>query len=111
VRAKCVLVATILLQSGENVHTFLYTTGSKTMPVNMESCYGGKSTRLMQHEVTKILSAKIVIPAQIHRRLQALYGENTVHRTTVNRWAKKFVNVKQVVPILLPNLAVEGRFQ
>ena len=25
-----------------------------------------------------------------HRRLQAVYGENTVNRTTVNRWAIKF---------------------
>ena len=29
------------------------------------------------------------MPAEI-RRLQAVYGENTVNRTTVNRWAIKF---------------------
>ena len=30
------------------------------------------------------------MPAEIHRRLQAVYGEDTVNRTTVNRWAIKF---------------------
>ena len=56
----------------------------------MESCYGGMSTRLKQCAVTEFLSAKNVRPAEIHRRLQAVYGENTVNRTTVNRWAIKF---------------------
>jgi len=36
------------------------------------------------------LSAENLTPAEIHRRLQAAYGENTVNRTTVNRWAIKF---------------------
>ena len=54
----------------------------------MESCYGGMSTRLKQRAVTEFfLSAENVTPAKIHRRLQAVYGENTVNRTTVNRWA------------------------
>ena len=48
--------------------------------------------------MTEFLSAENVKPAEIHRRLQAVYGENTVNRTTVN-----FVNVNQVVPILLPS--------
>ena len=30
------------------------------------------------------------MPAEIHRRLQAGYGKNTVNRITVNRWAIKF---------------------
>ena len=30
------------------------------------------------------------MPAEIHHRLQAVYGENTVNRTTVNCWAIKF---------------------
>ena len=96
-RAQCVLVATTLLHSGVKFHFFLYT-GSKTLRVNMESCYGGMSTRLKQRAVTEFLSAENVKPAEIHRRLQAVYGENTVNRTTVN-----FVNVNQVVPILLPS--------
>jgi len=73
---------------GAKFHSFLYT-GSKTVRVNMESCYGGMSTRLKQRAVTEILTAENVTPAEIHRRLQAVYGENTVNRTTVNRWAIK----------------------
>ena len=45
----------------------------------MESCYGGMSTRLKQRAVTEFLSAENVKPAEIHRRLQAVYGENTVN--------------------------------
>jgi len=43
-RAQCVLVATTLLHSSAKFHSFLFT-GSKTVRVNMESCYGGMSTR------------------------------------------------------------------
>jgi hypothetical protein len=56
----------------------------------MELCYGGMSTRLKQRVVAEFLSAENVMPAEIHCRLQAVYGENTVNRTTVNRWAIKF---------------------
>jgi len=48
------------------------------------------STRLKQRAVTEFLSAENVRPAEIRRLLQAVYGENTVNRTTVNRWAIKF---------------------
>jgi hypothetical protein len=75
-RAHCVLVATTLLHSGAKFHSFLHT-GSKTVRVNMESCYGGTSTRLNQRAVTEFLSAENVTPAEIHRHLQAVYGENT----------------------------------
>jgi len=51
-RAQCVLVATTLLHSDAKFHSFLYT-GSKTVRVNMESCYGGMSTRLKQRAVTE----------------------------------------------------------
>ena len=88
-RTQCVLVATTPLHSGAKFHSFLYA-GSKTVRVNMESCYGGMSTRMKQRAVTEILSAENVTPAEIHRRLQAPYGENTANRTTVNRWAIKF---------------------
>ena len=81
-RAHCVLVTTTLLHSGAKFHSLLYT-GSKTVRVNMESCYGGVSTRLKQGAVTEFLSAENVTAAEIHRRLQAVYGENTVNRTTV----------------------------
>ena len=50
--AQCVLVATTLLHSGAKFHSFLYT-GSKTVCVNMESCYSGMSTRLQQRAVTE----------------------------------------------------------
>ena len=50
--AQCVLVATTLLHSGAKFHSFLYTV-SKTVRVNMESCYGGMSTRLKQRAVTE----------------------------------------------------------
>jgi len=88
-RAQCVLVATTLLHSGAKFHSFLYT-GSKTVHLTMESCYGGMSTRLKQRAVTEFLSAESITPAEIHCRLQAMYGENTVNRTTVNHWAIKF---------------------
>jgi len=88
-RAQCVLVATTLLHSGTKFHSFLYT-GSKTVRVNMQSCYGGMSMRMKQRAVTEILSAENVTPAEIHHRLRAVYGENTVNRTTVNHWAIKF---------------------
>ena len=55
----------------------------------MESFYGGMSTRSKQRAVTEFLSPENVTPAEILRRLQAVYGENTVNRTTVNRWAMK----------------------
>ena len=85
-RAQCVLVATTLLHSSAKLHSFLYT-DSKTVCVNMELCYGGMSMRLKQRAVTEFSSAESVTPAEIHCHLQAAYGENTVNRTTVNRWA------------------------
>lgn len=38
--------------------------------------------------VTEFLSAENIMP--IHRRLKAVYGENTVDKTIVTRWAIKF---------------------
>ena len=76
----------------------------------MESCYGGMSTRLKQRAVTEFLSAENVTPAEIHRHLQAVYGENTVNRTTVNHWAIKFRECEPGRAKLLTNLAVEGQF-
>ena len=40
--------------------------------------------------MTEFLSAENVTPAEIHCRLQNVYGENTVNRSTVSRWAIKF---------------------
>jgi hypothetical protein len=49
-RAQCVLVATTLLYSGAKFHSFLYT-GSKTVRVNMELCYGGHYEICCPHDV------------------------------------------------------------
>ena len=75
-RAQCVLVATTLLHKGAKFHSSLYT-GNKTVLVNMESCYGGMSTRLKQRAVIEFLSAENVTPTEIHHRLQVVYGEDT----------------------------------
>jgi len=88
-RAHCVPVATTILKNREKFHSFLYSR-SKTVLVNTESCYGGMSTRLKQRAVSEFLSAGNVTTAEIHRRFQAVYGESTVNRTTVNCWAIKF---------------------
>jgi hypothetical protein len=88
-RAQYVLVATTPLHGGAKFDSFLYTS-SKTVRVNMESCYDDMSMRLKQRAVIEFLSAENVTPTEIHRRLQAVYGENTVNRTTVNRWAITF---------------------
>jgi len=40
--------------------------------------------------VTEFLRAENVTPAEIHHRLQAVYGKNTVNRATANRWVIKF---------------------
>ena len=45
---------------------------------------------MKQRAVTEFLSAENLTPPEIHRCLQAMYREDTVNRTTVNRWAIKF---------------------
>jgi hypothetical protein len=69
-RAQCVLVATTLLRSGVKFHSFLYTC-SKTVLVNMESCYGDMSTRLKQRAVTEFLSAENVTCFILFRKRNA----------------------------------------
>jgi len=101
-RAQCVLVATTLLHSGAKFHSFLYTS-SKTVRVNMGLCYGGMSTRLNLCALTEFLSAENVMPAEIHHCLQAVYGENIVNRTAVNRWAIKF---RECEPVKIQNSAI-----
>ena len=49
------------------------------------------STRLKQCAVTEFLSAENVKPAEIHRRLQAVYGENTVNLRTELSWLPNLV--------------------
>jgi hypothetical protein len=49
------------------------------------------SIRLKQHVVTEFLSAENLTLVEIHPRLQVVYGENTVNRTTINHWTIKFL--------------------
>lgn len=56
----------------------------------MESPECTMSTRLKQRAVIEFLTAEGVNPTDIHRRLQAVYGDGTIDRSTVNRWAIKF---------------------
>ena len=79
------LIATTLLHSGAKFHSFLYT-GSKTVHVSMESCYGGMSTRLKQRAVTEFLSTENVTPAEIHRRLH-----RSLHKRFDNSSQKRFM--------------------
>ena len=48
------------------------------------------STRVKQRAVIEFLTAENVIPNEIHRRLKAVYGDDAVDRSTVNRWVIKF---------------------
>ncbi len=56
----------------------------------MESSERTTSTRLKQRAVIGFLTAEGVIRTDIHHHLQAVYGEGTIDRSTVNRWAIKF---------------------
>ena len=66
-RTRCDLVATTLAHKCAKFDSFPYT-GSKTVCVNMESCYDDMSTRVKQR-------AENVTPTEIHRHLKAVYGE------------------------------------
>jgi len=83
--AQCVLVATTLLHSGAKFHSLRYT-GSKTVHVNMESCYGGMSTRLKQRAVTEFLSAENVSQLKFIA-VYRLCMVKALNRTRVSRWA------------------------
>ena len=69
--AQCVLVATTLLHNGAKFHSLLYT-GSKTVRVNMESCYGGMSTRLKQRAVADSCIDRMFVTMVTIRQLLCL---------------------------------------
>jgi transposase len=48
------------------------------------------STRVKQRAVIEFLTAEKVTPTEIHRRLKAVYRDDAVDRSTVNRWVIKF---------------------
>ncbi|KAG8235770.1 hypothetical protein J437_LFUL015908 [Ladona fulva] len=55
----------------------------------MDMCSSTMSTRVKQRAVIKFLTAEKVTPTEIHRPLKAVYSDNTVDRSTVNRWVIK----------------------
>lgn len=57
---------------------------------SMETCSSAMSTRVKQRAVIEFLTAEKVTPTEIHRRLKAVYGDDAVDRSTVNRWVIKF---------------------
>ena len=79
--AQCFLVATSLLHSGAKFHFFLYT-GSKTVRVNMESCYGCISTRLKQRAVTEFLSIKCTFSLS-HQYINTFYNSYRLHVSAI----------------------------
>jgi len=57
--------------------------------------------RVKQRAVIEFLSAEKVTPTEIHRRLKAVYGDDAVDRTTVNRWVIKFRGCEPGKPIIV----------
>ena len=46
--------------------------------------------RFKQRAVIELLTAEKVSPIEIHRRLQAVYGDQCVDVSTVRRWVSRF---------------------
>jgi len=46
--------------------------------------------RLKQRAVIKFLTAGKFLPTEIHRRMQAVYGDQCVDVSTVRRWVRRF---------------------
>jgi len=46
--------------------------------------------RFKQSAVIEFLTAEKVPPIEIHRRMQAVYGDQCVDVSTVRRWARRF---------------------
>ena len=53
----------------------------------MEEC---SDVRFKQRAVIEFLTAEQVPPIEIHRRLQAIYGDQCVDVSTVRRWVRRF---------------------
>ena len=50
--------------------------------------------RFKQRTVIEFLTAQKVPPTEIHRRLQAVYGDQCVYVSTVRRWVRRFKDGK-----------------
>ena len=48
------------------------------------------AARFKQHAVIEFLTAENVPPIEIHRRMQAVYGEQRVDVSAVRRWVRRF---------------------
>ena len=46
--------------------------------------------RFKQHAVIEFLTAEKVPPIEIHRWMQAIYGDHYVHMITVRCWVRQF---------------------
>jgi len=57
----------------------------------MEEC---SDVRFKQRAVIEFLTAEQVPPIEIHRRLQAVYGDQCVDVSTVRRWVRRFKDGK-----------------
>ena len=53
----------------------------------MEDC---SDVRFKQRAVIEFLTAEDVPPIEIHRRMQAVYGDQCVYVSTVRRWVRRF---------------------
>lgn len=62
--------------------------------VTIETCLSDMSIRVKQRAVIEFLTAEKVTPTEIHRHLKAVYGNDAIDRTTVNRWVIKFRGCK-----------------
>lgn len=57
---------------------------------DMASSNEDMSVKMKQRVVIEFLTAENVSPTEIYRRLHSVYGDETIDRTTVNRWAIRF---------------------
>jgi len=46
--------------------------------------------RFKQRALTEFLTAENIPPIEIHRRMQAVYGDQCVDVSTVRRWVRRF---------------------
>ena len=66
-------------------HTDAYS--SNQVHIEMEEF---SDVRFKQHAVIEFLTAEKVPPIEIHRRMQAVYGDQCVDVSTVRRWVRRF---------------------
>ena len=67
-------------------HTDAYS--SHPVHIEMEEF---SDVRFKQHDVIEFLTAEKVPPIEIHRRMQAIYGDHCVDVSTVRHWMKCLV--------------------